>query len=322
MEPQDCVLPGWSQVEPKKNGICHLRSGEEEMWRADNGSAVVLQGDAMQISMPDETLIHFDTRTGLAEGQTSGGTSLPVLVDRESKSLTYMGDDGRMWSFNPVRMTVILQDGGEVTRFDSIDAPPRSGGELSRCDSVTALPKDAVINPELGVTAIEVDDLYTQARGEQTVACPSGVIRTTTPDGLMVMTLGGTLVLSDGPAGTFALDHDKPLAPVRVLRRRADGSQEWMYTFRDSAENVWTCFSESLDVHVKGPHGASSMILPDGRIYSVHRNEAGRLLAGGPLPQVEARQTESRYPDSGHMLADFQEAYLSQRPARPEAGSN
>ncbi|MEW6281538.1 MAG: hypothetical protein AB1758_23210 [Candidatus Eremiobacterota bacterium] len=351
-EAQD-TSAGWTEVEAKRNGRRHLKSedGTRELWEADNNTVVHLEGDMMQIGMPDNNRIQFNTATGQAIGQTPDGTQFEVVADAASKSLSYKDAGGRIWTFEPIPMRVSVWDGNGVTRINSdgsVEAPQPQAQPQPQPQPQNG-PPGGVINPALGVNPNgtgnpAAQNLYTQGiyaqRGDQNVMTPSGIIRTVSADGLNVLNLPGDLALCDGPAGAFVLDPNmggQPITPVRTAFRRPDGSQEWMYQFQDSKQNVWTCFSNSLDVHVQSPQGVSQMILPQGNIFTVYRGQDGQVYTHERLPDGKVLQTGGAnaqfagdrvimqnggggqpvvglpFPVSGFLSPDFQQAYANQQ---------
>ncbi len=333
----------------KQNGVERFVSEEREgvqVYQSDSGVTMQREPTLMMVGMPDGNILFRDMDKGKVWGQGRDGQKLNVTADEQSKTLNYNDAEGNKISVHPFTLSVTVND---RVRINADGSQQQLGGQ----QFVQQPPQQpsGVINPDLGVgqaqnlgsagqAAMAGAAGRPQERQEQT---PSGLMRTITADGLMVIGLPNGVAISHGPAGAMAMDSrtHQPI-PVQIgMHRRPDGGEEYKYTFNDAQGHRYTLFSGSMDFSVESADGRScQVVLPQGNVLSAVRGQDGGWYTHEAMPdgsQINrggaqfagdrvimpngAGVSPLPFPVSGYMPPGMQEAAARQSQAQTTAGA-
>lgn len=290
-EPQEPQLSFKSMG--KQGGVERFQCEEQpdtQLYRSDSGVQMQREPNMMILGMPDGNLLFRKMDDGKVWGQTAQGGKLDVVSDEQNKMLNYVDAEGNHIRVKPENLSFIINDQVRINADGS-------NTDLRAQQFVQQPPAQpqGVINPDLGVGQQNMNASPGQAamagaagrpqeRQEQT---PSGLMRTITADGLMVIGLPNGVAISHGPAGAMAMDSrtHQPI-PVQIgMHRRPDGGEEYKYTFNDAAGNRYTLFSGSMDFSVEGADGRTcQVVLPQGNVLSAVRGQDGGWYTHEAMP--------------------------------------
>lgn len=329
----------------KQNGVERFQGVDNpdvQVYRSDSGLQMQREANMMIIGMPDGNVLFRKMDDGKVWGQNQKGGRLAVQADEQNKTLSYQDEQGNTIRVKPENMSIVVND---QVRINADGSQVNLAGQ----QFVQQPPQQpqGVINPDLGVggqpqqmspgqAAMTGAAGRPQERQEQT---PSGLMRTITADGLMVIGLPNGVAISHGPAGAMAMDSrtHQPI-PVQVaMHRRPDGGEEYRYNFNDAQGNRYTLFSGSMDFSVESADGRTcQLVLPQGNVLSAVRgqdgqwyshealpdgtqiNRGGAQFAGDRVIMPQGGVNPLPFPVSGYMPPGMQEAAARQAQAQAQ----
>lgn len=280
------------QSQGVKNGVEHFtdpNDGSAHLFQAANGVQLQREQGVMLVGFPDGTLIERRDADGSVRGQR-GSEKIDVQADESTKTLLFQDARGVNVRIKPEDLSFTLNDQIRVQADGSqidlrgqqqfVQQPPQQAPgtinpHLGVGDAGGASPGQAAMSGAAGVG---------QERTEQT---PSGLMRTITADGMMVIGLPNGVAISHGPAGAMAMDarSDQPIPVQTQIRRRPDGQEEYQYTFNDAGGNRYNLFSSSMDFSVEGADGRScQLVLPQGNVLSAVRGQDNQWYTHEAMP--------------------------------------